>query len=336
VLHWGRALAGSDGRGGDGNGSLGSSIPPRDNEAAPVEVLERVNNVPQPVDRVCAIAGGGEQLAMIRAISSAGTTTDCNPGSAKTVWFVGSLLGQGYGSTGVAFAMPGLPADSPPALIFTGKTTSGSPPLVIALEDGRVYGLGANPYGGLGVAPSGSGIVGGLGGPLLLPNTWGNARSFGMSFYYSLLVVRADGSVVTSGYDGAGELGLGSVIGGSMLGPVAVLAETCTGLPCADTLTGVTALASGTSAATLALKNGQILGWGSRASGLLGPVASGSQPIPRPVASPGLSGFTALSASNTHALVIGPGNVVYAWGSNLRFALGDIANRSAPTMVTVP
>jgi len=336
VLHWGRAFAGSDGRGGDGNGSLGSSIPPRDNEAAPVEVLERVNNVPQPVDRVCAIAGGGEQLAMIRAIDSAGTTTDCNAGSAKTVWFVGSLLARGYESTGVAFAMPGLPVDSPPALVFTGQTTSGSPGLAIALEDGRVYGLGANPYGGYGVAAGGSGIVGDLSGPLLLPAGWGNARSFGMSFYYSLFVVRADGSVVTSGYDGAGELGLGSVIGGSTLGPVAVRAETCTGLPCADTLTGVTALASGSSAATLALKGGLILGWGSRGSGLLGPVASGSQPFPRPVDSPGVSGFTALSASHRHALVIGPGNAVYAWGSNLRFALGDTQDRAAPTLVTVP
>ena len=336
VLHWGRADAGSDGRGGDGNGSLGSSIAPRDNEAAPVEVLERVNNAPRPVDRVCAIAGGGEQLAMIRAINSAGATTDCNAGSAKTVWYVGSLLGRGYESTGIAFAMPGLPADSPPALIFTGKTTSGSPPLLIALEDGRIYGLGANPYGGLGVAAGGSGHVGDLSGPLLLPASWGSARSFGMSFYYSLFAVRADGSVVTSGYDGSGELGLGSVIGGSTLGPVAVRAETCASLPCADTLTGVTALASSSSAATLALKNGQILGWGSRGSGLLGPVAGGSQPLPRPVASPGVSGFTALSASNTHALVIGPADVVYAWGSNLRFALGDIDNRTAPTLVTVP
>lgn len=338
VLHWGRAFAGNDGRGGDGNGSLGSSIPPRDNEAAPVEVLERVNNVPQPVDRVCAISGGGEQLAMIRAINSAGTTTDCNAGSAKTVWFVGSLLARGYESTGVAFAMPGLPTNSPPAVIFTGQTTSGSPGLAIALEDGRLYGLGANPYGGFGVSASGSGIVGDLSGPLLLPSTWGSPRSFGMSFYYSLFVVRADGSVMTSGYDGNGELGLGSVIGGSTLGPVAVRAETCVSLPCADTLTGVTALASGNGTATLALKNGQILGWGSRGSGLLGAVASGGQPFPRPVASPGVSGFTALSASNLHALVIGPGNVVYAWGSGLRGALGDGTEnaRTAPAMVTVP
>lgn len=344
VLHWGRADAGSDGRGGDGNGSLGGvgnpggQIAPRDNEAAPVEVLERVNNVPRPVDRVCAIAGGGEQLAMIRAINSAGATTDCNAGSAKTVWFVGSLLARGYDSTGVAFAMPGLPVDSPPAVIFTGQTTSGSPPLVIALEDGRLYGLGNNPFGGLGVAATGSGIVGDLTGPLLLPSTWGNARSFGMSFYYSLFAVRADGSVMTSGYDNTGELGLGSVIGGSILGPRSVLAETCTSLPCGDALTGVAAIAATQTGATLALKNGQILGWGARDSnGLRGPGVTANQPFPLAVPST-VSGFTALSASYAHALVIGPGNVVYAWGSGLRGALGDGTgnDRTAPGMVTTP
>ena len=315
VLHWGRANAGSDGRGGDGNGSLGRSIPVRDNEVTPVEVLERVGNVAQPVDRVCAIAGGGEQLAMIRAISNTGATTDCNAGSAKTVWFVGSLLARNYESTGVAFAMPGLPTNSPPATLFTGQTTSGSPGLAIALEDGRVFGLGANPYGGFGVAATGSGIIGDLSGPLQLPTTWGSPRSFGMSFYYSLFVVRADGSVMTSGYDNTGELGLGSVIGGSTLSPRPVLAESCTSLPCADLLTGVTSIVGTTSGATLALKNGQILAWGARdTNGLRGPGVTANQPFPRSLPST-VTGFTALSASNVHALVIGPGNVVYAWGS---------------------
>jgi alpha-tubulin suppressor-like RCC1 family protein len=49
-----------------------------------------------------------------------------------------------------------------------------------------------------------------------------------------------------------------------------------------------------------------------------------------------VSGFAALSASEAHALVIGPGNVVYAWGSNQEFALGDTQERTAPTLVTVP
>ncbi len=339
VLHWGRADAGSDGRGSDGNGSQGSSILPRNNEAAPVEVLERVGGVAQPVDRVCAIAGGGEQLAMIRAINSVGTTTDCNAGSAKTVWFVGSLQARGYESTGVAFALPGLPTDSPPAAIFTGQTTSGLPGLVIALEDGRSFGLGANPYGGFGIAATGSGIIGDLAGPALLPTTWGGPRSFGMSFYYSLFVVRADGSVMTSGYDNTGELGLGSVIGGSILGPRPVLAESCAGLPCTDLLTGVTAIVATQTGATLALKNGQILAWGARDSnGLRGLGVTANQPFPRSVAS-AVTGFTALSASYAHALLIGPGNVVYAFGSGLRGALGDDVDggtRTAPEMVTTP
>jgi alpha-tubulin suppressor-like RCC1 family protein len=337
VLHWGKADAGNDGRGGDGNGSLGSSIGTRYNEAAPVEVLERVNNLPRPVDRVCAIAGGGEQLAMIRAINSAGATTDCNAGSAKTVWYVGALMGgRPYESTGVAFAMPGLPVASPPALIFTGKTTSGSPPLVIALEDGRLYGLGLNAYGGLGVSSTSNYYAGDLSGPLPMPATWGNARSFGMSFWYSLFVVRTDGTVMTSGYDSNGEMGLGSVVGGSTLGPLPVKAETCTSLPCADVLTGVTAIVGTTSNSTLALKNGQILGWGGPGNGLRGNV-TGNQPFPRAVPST-VTGFSALSASNAHALAIGPGNVVYAWGNGTRGTLGDGLNntRPEPGMVTVP
>ena len=339
VLHWGTANVGADGRGGDGNGSIGSAIATRYNEAAPVEVLERVNNVPQPVDRVCAIAGGPGRLTMIRAINSVGATTDCNAGSAKTVWFVGSLRSRGYESTGVAFAMPGLPTNSPPAVIFNGQTTSGSPGLAIALDDGRVFGLGDNPFGGFGVVAGGGFPIGDQNGPVLLPASWGNARSFGMSFTYSLFVVRADGSVMTSGEDRNGEMGLGSAPGGTVAGPVPVLAESCLSLPCASALTGVTAIASTNAQVTLALKNGQILGWGQRnTSGLRGLNDTIDQPFPRAVPS-AVSGFTALSASNIHALVIGPGNVVYAWGSGLRGALGDGVNggtRTEPMMVTLP
>lgn len=63
------------------------------------------------------------------------------------------------------------------------------------------------------------------------------------------------------------------------------------------------------------------------------------KPFPRPVASPGLSGLTALSVSNLDALVLGRGNVVYAWGSGLRGALGDGidgSSRTEPGLVTVP
>lgn len=339
VLHWGNAQSGADGRGGDGSGSLGSSILPRDNEAAPVEVLERVGGVPRPVDRVCAIAGGAGQLLMIRAVDGSGAPTDCRAGSPKTVWFVGSMrASRPYESTGVAFAMPGLPSGPPAESVFSGQTTSGTPAVLITLEDGRLFGLGANPYGGLGVPAGGSGEVGGPSRPLELPASWGSARGLGMSFYYSLFVVRADGSVMTSGYDVAGELGLGSVGPAPASSPQPVLAETCAALPCADALAGVSAIASNSRNATLALKGGRILGWGNRSSGLLGAGAAGAQPFPRAVPSTA-AGFSALSSSHAHALVIGPGGVVYAWGSALRGALGlgaSVGDQAEPAMVTTP
>jgi alpha-tubulin suppressor-like RCC1 family protein len=332
VLHWGAVNECSDGRGSNGQNASGNCNPTRFNNA-PQEMYEDLNGILRPVDRVCAIAGGGGKLIMIRAINNTGAPTNCDAGSAKTVWYVGSLGGSPIlAATSFIQKMPGLPSNSPPAVIFAGQTTSGSPPLVIALEDGRIYALGDNSVNsGLGVTAA---SVGNSNGPLQLPANWGSARLFGMSFYSSLFVVRADGSVVSNGIrDSAGELGNGSPDGSlrpwSIRGP-------CSSNPC-EVLTGVTAIASTSSSVTLALENGRILGWGaSNSFGLRGPNVQFNSPLAQVVPST-VSGFTALSASHTHALVIGPGNVVYAWGSNQRGALGNgtsSGQRTAPEMVT--
>ncbi len=340
VLHWGNAAWGTDGRGTDGNGGTAGQPPgSRYNEAAPVEVLESVNNLAQPVDRVCAIAGGS-RLLMIRAISSAGITTNCNAGSAKTVWIVGSMTPIADQHNALARALPGLPADSPPAQVFFGSTSSGSPPLVITLEDGRLYGHGDDFYNGLGMPlpQPGNRRVGDASGPQQLPASWGAARSLGMSFFSSLFVVRVDGSVMSSGYNSSDELGLGALVSGTQVnGPLPLLATSCAATPCTSLISGVTVLVSNDSQSTLALQAGQILGWGSGAQGLLGPGVAGNQKqsYPRPVPTP-ISGFTALSSAQGHALAIGPGQVVYAWGSGLRGALGDGVDgsqRSAPQEV---
>lgn len=354
VVHWGNARSGSDGRGWDGNGTPagGANALPQNryNEASPVELLTAAG---QPVDRVCSIRGIEGRLVMIRAIDDGSVTTDCRPGSAKTVWMVGSytnLLGQ---HNGLVQKMPGLPQSgqgsySPPATLFTQEQTSGADMIAIALEDGRAYGLGINFYNGFGRPISNndprqysSARVGGASGPELLRSEWGPVRSFGSAFYYSLFALRTDGSVMVSGYSNSDELGRGDLPQGTYVaGPVPVLAETCSATPCTEFLTGVTAIAStGNSLTTLALKNGRILGWGGGGNGLLGPgVPSGTvQSYPRPVPS-AVSGLTALSASLAHALVIGPGNVVYSWGSGLRGALGDGVDgntRTAPAVVSV-
>jgi alpha-tubulin suppressor-like RCC1 family protein len=354
LLHWGNARWGSDGRGWDGNGSPAgggnSLLQNRYNDTGPVEMLLAAG---QPVDRVCSIRGSDSRLVMIRAIDDSGATTDCRPGSAKTVWMVGSytnFLGQ---HNGLVQKMPGLPPSgqgnySPPAALFAQEQTSGADMIAIALEDGRAYGLGTNVFNGFGrpiinndPRQFGSTRFGGASGPELLRSEWGTVRSFGSTFYYSLFALRPDGSVMTSGYTNNDELGLGDLPQGALVpGPVRVLAETCSATSCTEFLTGVTAIAStGNSGTTLALKNGQILGWGSGNNGLLGPgFTSGAvQPYPRSVPS-AVSGLTALSASLVHALVIGPGNVVYSWGYGLRGALGDGVDgntRTAPGLVTV-
>jgi hypothetical protein len=122
-------------------------------------------------------------------------------------------------------------------------------------------------------------------------------------------------------------------------GPVAVLAETCPGLPCPEVLTGVTAIASNAWLVTLAIKDGRLLGWGAGGWGRLGPgLAFGrTQPLPRylPTA---LDGFTAVSTARAHALALGPGGAVCARGDGTRGALGTggDAVRDTPTLVTTP
>lgn len=342
VLHWGRARDGSDGRGTDGAGSITGTVPQfRDNFAVPVEVLERSSGVPLPIDRVCSIAGGASALLMIRAVDGTGVTTSCAAGAVKTAWLVGSLTSFPAQSTGVAAPVPGLPTDSPPALVFAGATESGTPPWFIGLEDGRLFAFGANNYNGLGLSVPAASEVGSTAGPLLLPAAWGNVRSVATSFYYSLFAVDAAGNVRTSGYASDDELGRGDLAKGEIVnGPVPVYAESCTAAPCATMLTGVSAITTSRDNVTLALKNGRLLGWGNGGTGLLGANLSvgQTQPFPRLVPTP-LTGITALSSAGGHALVLGPARAVYAWGNGLRGALGDgadTAHRDAPGLVLVP
>ena len=351
VLHWGVAWNGTDGRGADGNGNGNGATPTRYNFAAPVEVLQAGSAA--AVDRVCAIAGNRYRLVMLRAINDQGQSTDCLTGSAKTVWLTGQSHESGNGEYfSLANKLTGLPQSasagySAPSVIFAGPTSSGTLPMAVALEDGRTFAMGSNNYNGFGMAAPVPQRMGN-GAPHLvqIPAAWGVARGFGMGFYNALFVLRDDGSISASGYNSDGELGTGSGLGAAVDGPLSVLAETCTGLPCLSTLTGASAVVSNDALTTLVLKNGQLLGWGNRlSSGLLGvadtTTTRAKQEFPVAIA-PGLSGFSALSSGSSHALAIGPGNVVYSWGSNLRNALGEASNnlpagrQSTPTMVTVP
>jgi len=329
VLHWGRANQGADGRGVDGNGSTSGTVPsPRYNND-PVEVLSGPG---APVDRVASIAASRGRLYMIRGVDAAGNPTSLSPGANRTVWVAGSFNSNDSNPFTVATYLPGPPVFgtagySPVRAVFAGTTSSGTPPGVIVLENGRAYGIGLNPYNGfgfpVGASPS---YLGGSGGAVEIPGSWGTIRFAVFTFWYSLMAIRSDGTLAVSGYELGGEFGLGST-GRSIYhnGPLPVAA---------GTLSSVAAIEEST---TLAVRSGRIIGWGSGRYGLLGP---GMQDSNLPV-DPGfdLDGVTQVSGGKWHALALGPEGIVYAWGSGYRGALGDGVDgntRTQPEPVVFP
>lgn len=336
VLHWGHARSASDGRGADGNGSPGTLQSQRLN-AAPVELLERrsVNGALQavPVDRVCSIAGTGDRVLMIRALDALGAATDCAAGSAKTVWVAGTLSQYSGDAVGVVVPVQGLPAGVPAQLIVAPQTAqSSSSPVLVRLEDGRLFGWGSNIGNLFGLPlPASQGYVGSNAAPQALPASWGAVRDAAFT-YTGMLALYADGSLRASGRNDGGELGLGAQPSGTVNnGPLPVLASA--GVP----LDGVQAVISSQVQVSLALRQGRILVWGAANQPLQGGSAARIDD-PRLLPASG-DGWRALAAGNAHALAIAANGAVYTWGSGLRGALGngvDGGSALAPTLVRVP
>ncbi|MFN7882412.1 MAG: hypothetical protein ACK5PF_05290, partial [bacterium] len=335
VLHWGNARSSNDGRGADGQGNLGV-LPQFRANATPVPVLERrsVNGTLQaaPVDRVCSMAATSDRLMMIRALDGFGSPTDCNPGSAKTVWVAGTLTQYSSEAVGVAVPVPGLPG-TPARLVAqqsTGHSSNG--PMLVLLEDGRAFGWGSNIGNLFGLpTPANTGHVGGNAAPQALPAAWGTASDAAFS-YVGLIVRRSDGSAFVSGRNDGGELGLGPQPSGTVNnGPLPLLAGAGVALD------GVQALASTQAQVSLALRQGRILAWGAANQ----PLQGGSTvriDYPRLLPASG-DGWRAIAAGHVHAMAIAANGAVYTWGGGLRGALGngvDGGSALAPTLVTVP
>lgn len=342
VLHWGNARSGSDGRGADGLGNLGA-VPPLRANAAPLPMLERrtVNGTLQaaPVDRVCSVAATADRALLIRALDDAGNPTNCAAGAAKTAWVAGTLTQYSSDAVGVVVPVAGLPVAgaagySPPLRVLAQQPSSGtsSGPALVLLEDGRAFGWGDNYGNRFGMAaPVNQGTLGNAAAPHALNPAWGTAidATFG---YNSLFVLRADGSLATSGRNEHQELGLGNQpFGTAVDGPVSVLASA--GTP----LAAITQVVSTNVQVSLALQDGLILVWGAGNQPLNGAETQATG-YPQWLPSSG-SGWRALSASHAHALVIGANGAVYSWGRGLRGALGDGVDGGstlAPTLVSVP
>lgn len=139
------------------------------------------------------------------------------------------------------------------------------------------------------------------------------------------LAVKTTGTVWGWGYNGFGQLGDGTTTNPTSKKAVQTL-----------TLANVGTVAAGSNHSLAVKSDGTVVwSWGQNQIGQLGRTASGS-PTLTPTAIPGLTGVSAVAASNNSSRALMTGGTVQAWGDNANGQLGDgttIAH-SSPAPVT--
>ena len=179
---------------------------------------------------------------------------------------------------------------------------------ILALESsGRVWAWGSNVYGELGLGTT-SPVHGSNPTETLVPGLTGVvqiAAGLGTSF-----ALRSDGTVWAWGYNDVGQLGDGTTVNHDV--PTQV-----------PGLTGIKKIFAGTSDTYAIRADGSVLAWGNNGNGQLG-IGTDSGFSAAPVAIPGLTGVTQISATDYSALAVAsPGGAVWAWGYNVEGELGD-------------
>lgn len=298
----------------------------------PVKVLDGA----LPIDKVCDIAAGNAILVALRSDEADGS---CGPGKARRAWIAGIFVGSVVGGLAVPSAthpyngaivrpVPGLPDGVPVARIRVPDAAFANAAVLFFLEDGRVFAWGWNYDNALGGGGALSiGIASAAGISAEVTSFWGNAEwaEIGRSFTISR---HTDGTLRSVGRNAFGQLGDGVSSSASrttlqnVVTPVMLATE-----PQALSVGHETVLA-------IERANGALWGWGD-GYGLISSTPNEAVVAPRRIGTG--TGFQAVSAGNRHALAIGPGNVIYAWGFRESGGLGDgeIAGlTTTPTMVT--
>ena len=223
-------------------------------------------------------------------------------------------VGRADGSTSAPGAQP------------TDAAVAGSHSDSSALPSRVLYSWGSNDWGQLGRGTSGAGVP----TPVAVPAPVGEPEgdqfrtvAAGGAFSVGLT---AGGVVYSWGAAFAGQLGAGSLTGGSIPRVVTV--------PDGP----VVAVAAGSSHALALTSSGKVYAWGAGQLGQLGNGTTTMSDTPVPVSLPSGVTVTAVAAGGDHSLALTSTGRVYAWGANFDGQVGNgtEATATAPVPAVAP
>ncbi|MFA6285846.1 MAG: chitobiase/beta-hexosaminidase C-terminal domain-containing protein [Opitutaceae bacterium] len=213
-----------------------------------------------------------------------------------------------------AFKSGRVASDTKTAAYLVGDQISDGPDYTLALKrDGTVWSWGKNSYGKLGQGNSGEFWY-----PAKIQSLTGiKAIAAGESHS---LAVKSDGTVWGWGYNGNGQLGTGTATTQEM-SPVQ-----------ASGLSGVIAVAAGSSHSLALKSDGTVWSWGLNSSGALGDGSTANQQV-SPVQVVGLNGVIAITAGSSFSLALKSDGTVWGWGYN---GSGQLGTNYSPSSTNVP
>jgi alpha-tubulin suppressor-like RCC1 family protein len=237
-------------------------------------------------------------------------------GTALLSWGTDSGEALGNGSGGDRY-VPGpiaLPVQQPASFIATGSGARHG----LLIADRVLWGWGYNGFGQLGRGHTNS-------LPAPLPVEYANGfvisdAAAAAAGTLHTLILRTDGRVFATGFNGSGQLGDGTTTYRQRADEVPGLAN-------------ITAVAAGGHFSLALRSDGTVWAWGANNAGQLGDGTTINRPSPVQVS--GLAGVTAIAAGDEHALALLATGAVVAWGANGAGQLGDgtTTNRSTPVPV---
>lgn len=256
------------------------------------------------------------------------------PGTVLT-WGNNARGQLGDGSTAGSSSIPGRACGNATCTMPLGKivqVAGGDDHSIALLENGSVISWGANLSGQLGDGTNTDRTtpvkVCAVGEAAPCTSFLDGVVAVAAGDVHSLALL-TDGTVVSWGNNGFGQLGEGSAVNHET-SPVRVCAVGGTA-PCTSYLSNVTSIAGGYQHSIALLSDGHVRSWGLNDDGQLGDGTTTFRTSPVPVGS--LSDVVSVAAATVHSIAARSDGSVFTWGSGA--ALGDGTGAVATTPVQV-